>query len=196
MSTQTANLGLHQWEATDHFRRTEFNEDFAKIDAAVAGKAAASALACEKVLSYVNQSTSATNLSIPLTGVDWTRYSRIEITLSEGGSTNVPIYLFFNGYNTSGDYARGNSNYDYFAYVYAGASTTLVTVYGLGTTLSGWSQAFGKSTQNSQQLMQMKESIGVTFRNLSSLGLKLVNTSGAPAALPQGLTVTICGYPK
>ena len=36
MSTQTANLGLHQWEPNDHFRRTEFNEDFAKIDAAAA----------------------------------------------------------------------------------------------------------------------------------------------------------------
>lgn len=32
---QTEHLGLHQWEATDSFLRTDFNEDFAKIDGAV-----------------------------------------------------------------------------------------------------------------------------------------------------------------
>ena len=32
---QTEHLGLHQWEASDSFLRTDFNEDFAKIDAAV-----------------------------------------------------------------------------------------------------------------------------------------------------------------
>ncbi len=49
MSTQTEHLGLHQWEAGDSFLRTDFNEDFAKIDAGVkaadAGVAAAKALA-------------------------------------------------------------------------------------------------------------------------------------------------------
>ena len=32
---QTEHLGLHQWEATDSFLRTDFNEDFQKIDGAV-----------------------------------------------------------------------------------------------------------------------------------------------------------------
>ena len=34
---QTEHLGLHQWEASDSFLRTDFNTDFAKIDAAVGG---------------------------------------------------------------------------------------------------------------------------------------------------------------
>jgi len=33
MSTKTEHLGLHQWEPEDSFLRTDFNEDFAKIDA-------------------------------------------------------------------------------------------------------------------------------------------------------------------
>ena len=37
MATYTTNYGLHQWEATDDFLRTDFNTDFAKIDAAVKG---------------------------------------------------------------------------------------------------------------------------------------------------------------
>lgn len=34
-SKKTTNYKLHQWEATDHFLRTEFNENFLKLDGAV-----------------------------------------------------------------------------------------------------------------------------------------------------------------
>ena len=36
MSTKkTQNYQLHQWEATDDFLRTEFNENFTKLDGAI-----------------------------------------------------------------------------------------------------------------------------------------------------------------
>ena len=39
MSTnKTQNYNLHKWEADDDFLRTEFNENFAAIDAAIADK--------------------------------------------------------------------------------------------------------------------------------------------------------------
>jgi hypothetical protein len=34
MAQYTSNIGLHQWEPSDHFLRTDFNQDFAKIDGA------------------------------------------------------------------------------------------------------------------------------------------------------------------
>ena len=37
MATYTSNYQLHQWEPTDDFLRTDFNADFAKIDAAIKG---------------------------------------------------------------------------------------------------------------------------------------------------------------
>ena len=37
LATYTANYGLHQWEATDDFLRTDFNTDFQKIDTAIGG---------------------------------------------------------------------------------------------------------------------------------------------------------------
>ena len=37
MASYTTNYQLHQWEANDDFLRTDFNEDFAKIDAAIKG---------------------------------------------------------------------------------------------------------------------------------------------------------------
>ena len=47
MAAKTANYQLNQWEASDDFLRTDFNEDNAKIDAALA-------LKCEVIVgSYI-----------------------------------------------------------------------------------------------------------------------------------------------
>ena len=43
MATYTTNYQLHQWEANDDFLRTDFNEDFAKIDAGIKSAADAAA---------------------------------------------------------------------------------------------------------------------------------------------------------
>ena len=37
MATYTEHYGLHQWESTDDFLRTDFNTDFQKIDGAIGG---------------------------------------------------------------------------------------------------------------------------------------------------------------
>ena len=37
MASYTSNYQLHQWVPGDNFLRTDFNEDFAKIDAAIKG---------------------------------------------------------------------------------------------------------------------------------------------------------------
>ncbi len=39
MANYTQHYGLHQWEPEDPFLRTDFNEDFQKIDAALEGVA-------------------------------------------------------------------------------------------------------------------------------------------------------------
>ena len=45
MASYTANYQLHHWEPADFFLRTDFNADFAKLDAALAGKAGLADLA-------------------------------------------------------------------------------------------------------------------------------------------------------
>ena len=47
-SNHTTNYQLNQWEATDQVRRTEFNEDNAKIDAALKANAEAIETRAEK----------------------------------------------------------------------------------------------------------------------------------------------------
>ena len=44
MANYTEHYQLHQWEPEDSFLRTDFNEDFAKIDGALGGKAEQSAV--------------------------------------------------------------------------------------------------------------------------------------------------------
>ena len=43
MAAYTTNYRLHQWEPEDHFLRTDFNEDFAKLDTAIKGVSTAAA---------------------------------------------------------------------------------------------------------------------------------------------------------
>lgn len=45
MASYTSNYQLHQWVPEDNFLRTDFNEDFAKIDAALGEKAGVEELA-------------------------------------------------------------------------------------------------------------------------------------------------------
>lgn len=45
MANYTPNYGLHQWEPGDDFLRTDFNADFAKLDAALEAKADKTAVA-------------------------------------------------------------------------------------------------------------------------------------------------------
>ena len=45
MANYTEHYQLHQWEPEDDFLRTDFNEDFAKIDAALGEKAGVEELA-------------------------------------------------------------------------------------------------------------------------------------------------------
>ncbi|WP_186566468.1 hypothetical protein [Lawsonibacter celer] len=60
MAGYTNNYQLHQWEAGDDFLRTDFNEDFVKIDAAL-GKLSV------EVGSYVGDGTSERTIALGCT---------------------------------------------------------------------------------------------------------------------------------
>ena len=64
MATYTSNYQLHQWAPEDNFLRTDFNEDFAKIDTGIAAAMAEAAVKSRAVSgSYSgNGSTRSVNL--------------------------------------------------------------------------------------------------------------------------------------
>ena len=65
MATYTTNYQLHQWEASDDFLRTDFNEDFAKIDA-VTRSAVETAQAKPEVIAGSYSGNSGENREIAL----------------------------------------------------------------------------------------------------------------------------------
>ena len=103
---QTEHLGLHQWEAEDSFLRTDFNEDFAKIDAAVVvgtyqGSATGSSQTLKQTISlgftpravFVRNTDDTGNIDYRLrrdfamAGPDFPAHGRVQIILEvvEGG---------------------------------------------------------------------------------------------------------------
>ena len=71
MSTNhTANYDLCQWEATDQVLRTDFNEDNAKIEAALNSK-----LSAIEVVAETTITSNSMYFSLDLTGVDWNQWS-------------------------------------------------------------------------------------------------------------------------
>ena len=71
MSTNhTANYNLCQWEATDQVLHTDFNEDNAKIEAALNSK-----LSAIEVVAEITTTSNSMYFSLDLTGVDWSQWS-------------------------------------------------------------------------------------------------------------------------
>ena len=65
MATYTPNYGLHQWVPEDNFLRTDFNEDFKKIDTALAEKAdnGSTSSSISSLQSQLNQKASVSALN-------------------------------------------------------------------------------------------------------------------------------------
>ena len=65
MSTKTEHYQLNQWEPSDPFLRTDFNEDNAKLDAVLAAHDTALAAKCEVVLgSYTGDGASSRTITL------------------------------------------------------------------------------------------------------------------------------------
>ena len=62
-ANKTPNYKLHTWEPSDHFLRTEFNENFAAIDTAIDAAAKAEAEARNAAIQEVKRSISSTGSS-------------------------------------------------------------------------------------------------------------------------------------
>ena len=115
MATFTSNYQLHQWVPEDDFLRTDFNTDFQKIDAALAGleagKAAQSSLAAAQspangraraiLGSYTGNGAETRNISVGASPkaviLSWDNNSD---TALKGGGAVRTITVTSNGFRT------------------------------------------------------------------------------------------------
>lgn len=196
---QTEHLGLHQWEATDSFLRTDFNEDFQKIDGAV-GEAAQMVK-----LSETLTRSQLRELTVDLSGIDWNAYRRYEIyfTGSSTGGAGYPadVYIRLNGKNGAEDYAAqsymGNRiDRDYLAYASlpggGAAGGVCITFYGGVGGISGSYRSLVPDSLDGT-VFYMSSSTGVAPDTLLTLNLTADESGRSIAA---GARVTIYGVGK
>ena len=165
---QTEHLGLHQWEATDSFLRTDFNEDFAKIDGAV-GETLRTHLI--RQITTTNQSS---QVNVDLTGIDWSAYRSVEIQITGGGTEAVAGTVRINGKSGDDHYKTGGlGGYpeasNMFSGLEVGTNATTLTLdcrtRAVCGTVRYWGQVAGFV------VACMTAESGVTLENLSALNL-------------------------
>nr|WP_325195906.1 hypothetical protein [uncultured Oscillibacter sp.] len=105
---QTSNYQLNQWDAEDRILRENFNNDNAKLDAALKQQADAlteEAAARENLTAEVAEKTSlhliksvrlsapSTRLEVDLSDVDWSQWKAVHIYISTTGTGNFRMAL-------------------------------------------------------------------------------------------------------
>ncbi len=89
MSTnKTQHFGLSQWQSTDPIRVADFNADNQKLDTALAARA------YERLLAVTTR-TKSNEVSLDVSGIDFTKYLKVELLFDDGG------YLPGTGHDTA-----------------------------------------------------------------------------------------------
>lgn len=181
---QTEHLGLHQWEAGDNFLRTDFNEDFAKIDAAAGGLTQQIAAVEESFplvkIKEVVTGQEAARVDVDLTDIDWIAWRQVDILIRGEGNGNYYGDILFNGREEDGDYKYRDSNGNnadsaHFGTFYISRDgtdyATRVTLYGGATLVCGEYVLCGGTTSGYR--VYMASASGVNMGNLATLNLKM-----------------------
>ena len=92
-SNHTQHYELSQWQATDEVVRTDFNEDNAKIDAALHGK-----LGRREIIKTLEaEGTGRLNdLNVPVDDVDWNEWECVGIFLDLSRDAQTPLSFRLN----------------------------------------------------------------------------------------------------
>ena len=104
----TTNYELSQWEDSDRVMRTDFNDNNAKIDAALKAISDLATAAAYRKLKNITTTVSATQIDIDMTDVDLDEYNKLDIFMHCSASTiGGNLYIRVNGL-TTGYYKGGN----------------------------------------------------------------------------------------
>ena len=146
-TNQTPHLGLSQWVLTDPFRMDDFNQDNAKIDAAVDGlQGLIDAMPYVKLME-VTTTADADSVWLDVSGIDFTQYAMVQVfasavarftdTNTAGDSSNiVELRAYVSGRGATFD-VEGSSNNQYFGYA-ASIQQAMGSTSNMQLTLSGF----------------------------------------------------------
>lgn len=113
----TTNYQLSQWEASDRVMRTDFNDNNAKIDAALKAVSDLAAATPYRKLRDITTTASATQIDIDMSDVEFNEYQKLDIYI-HCSSASVIAYamLRVNGLTTG--YYQGSTVLDRLVYMY------------------------------------------------------------------------------
>ncbi|MEA4814323.1 hypothetical protein SDC9_131243 [bioreactor metagenome] len=104
----TTNYQLSQWEASDRVMRTDFNDNNAKIDAALKAISDLAAATPYQKLKDIITTASATQIDIDMTDVDLNKYNKLDIyTHCSASTTGGTLHIRVNGIT---GYYQGSDN--------------------------------------------------------------------------------------
>lgn len=124
-SGKTANYELNQWVKSDQILMEDFNEDNAKIDAAL--KMLEGRLT-HVFLREITSSVDAMQVDIDVSDIDWSQYRTVEIVVEAVASSSNYGWARLNGLSGDGDYKYRSG-----------------TTYYSGNTISAFSLSFGST---------------------------------------------------
>ena len=112
-SSYTENYGLCQWEPGDNFVRTEFNQDNARIDAALAELEERKLGPCEVIKTFTTGNSPTRRLTMDLSNVSWDQWTFVGFFFDylPSAETNSAFYVDVNqgqtkAYSPGGDLMR------------------------------------------------------------------------------------------
>ena len=148
MATFTPNYGLHQWVPEDQFLRTDFNEDFQKIDAAIKAAENKAASGDEQVSTAVQAAQNTADRALAsLEPLSYNVYNLLLRNYYEGKSTQYKKALLFDGFrDQSGISSITGLKWD------SSTRSLLLDAVGQGDYSYGYSTGYSSSLQRGQSV--------------------------------------------
>ena len=184
---QTANYQLNQWDPGDRILREEFNEDNARIDAAIARLEAACPY---RVMKQIITSAEARVIDIDMTDIAWQEYLQVWLFIRSTGSCSYLLQT--NGLSTGYMQHTIGSNSSSSSQV----SMVSAACLGRGFTVFHTPCPQGKvgclvfSYNGSDHNTAVEGVSNVTWEEFETLNL--IGSSGSNQ-VPAGTTLTFCG---
>ena len=186
-TNKTENFGLNQWVKSDEVVMKDFNEDNAKIDAALDA-----ATRIVKLVDVTLEEEGLTQWNIDLSHIDFLQYHKIDLSV-DCPDPSQSLFMLVNNLSSYAVYPFGSTNGSTHREVFA--------IFGYNNTTNFF---FNPITQNSQvqcfydlfgsNRYANSVRVGILWKNLTSLNFTA--SVDKSAIIPSGIRVILYGIRK
>ena len=187
-SGQTTNYGLNQWAAEDPVLRTDFNQDNAKLDAALERTNR-----CVKLVDRTLEQSDLARWDVDVSGIDFTQYYKIDLLLERPDLSQV-VYMqlnYISNYSTNNFHINGDGNVTSYFLMFAAGNDTLCLFNPI--TANGYVHCMYVTHSRTNRSGSCCGS-AVAWRELDTLSFYCDEDGSKP--VPAGIRVIVYGYKR